>query len=416
MDAILRNPRRFSYVQTSRQRSGRRRILGLAQSRFQDGPAAPGPRQGLQPDGGPDPGLLPGRQHGPVLGRAPRALAAPPRPRARSHPAHEQPVPEGGGRRQLQLRRRRLLRPPARRDGVRGAGPLQHREPEPRPGRPAHPDPGAERDAVLLSADARGPRPGPGLHRAGRRARQREEGPPHRRLVAEPVRGRPERGGPRPAPRRPALHRGRRAAQGLPGPGPRRGRLPAPRLHPRAEVRRQPAQQQLLEHRAAEAGRDPRSGPGPDRRPERREPRAVPAIQGAPHQRRLPHRRRPVPRSPGAGGEAHLVPSLGRRPVRAPHRERERGQPRPGARPRAPQGAGHAAGPGRLAVAGGPPARDREPGAEPGRRGRRPPGGGRRPAHARQLRPARIWPTPATSAWTVSPPSTRSPSPWPSAS
>ena len=192
--------------------------------------------------------------------------------------------------------------------------------------------------------------------------------------------------------------------------------LPAPRVHPRAEVRRQPAQQQLLEHRAAEAGRHPRSGPGPDRRPERRESRAVPAIQGAPHQRRLPYRRRPVPRSPGAGGEAHLVPSLGRRPVRAPHRERERGEPRPGARPRAPQGAGDAAGPGRIALAGGAPARDREPGAEPGRRGRRPPGRGRRPAHARQLRPARTWPTPATSAWTGSPPSTRSPSPWPSAS
>ncbi len=79
-------------------------------------------------------------------------------------------------------------------------------------------------------------------------------------------------------------------------------------------------QQQLAEHRAAEAGRDDRAGAGPDRRAQPREPRPLPAVQAAPHQRRVLHEGRAAAGQPGEGHQADAVPDVGRRALRAADR------------------------------------------------------------------------------------------------
>ena len=140
--------------------------------------------------------------------------------------------PQGGRRGQLELGRTRLLRPASRGLRASGAGPRQSQQRRCRPGGASHPGPRGERHSVLLPRDARSPRAGPDLHRAGRRGREREEGPPEPRAVAERLRRGP--GGSRPgaAPGRAALHRRRRDVRGRSSPS-TRGRWPGDRSRSR---------------------------------------------------------------------------------------------------------------------------------------------------------------------------------------
>ena len=103
-------------------------------------------------------------------------------------------------------------------------------------------------------------------------------------------------------------------------------------VHDGGEVGRFPAQQQLVDGRAAQAGRQLRAGPAADRRAQRAEPRALPEFQGDPDQRRLPHRpSRPLQEDLISGHSLDAVPAVGRRAVRAAHRRRQHRQPRAGA-------------------------------------------------------------------------------------
>ena len=77
-----------------------------------------------------------------------------------------------------------------------------------------------------------------------------------------------------------------------------------------------------------QAGRQLAARAAADRRAQRAQPRAVPAVEAAPDQRRLPHRRSSRCRTPGPRRASDAVPDVGRRAVRAPHRLRERRQSR----------------------------------------------------------------------------------------
>ena len=112
------------------------------------------------------------------------------------------------------------------------------------------------------------------------------------------------------------------------------------RLPAGTEVGRTPARQQLAEHRTAQARRHPPAGAGADRRAQRREPRSLPAVQRAADQRALPYDRRTAAGQPGRRREGDALSDVGRRAVRAPHRLRQRREPRAGPLARAPEGAG----------------------------------------------------------------------------
>ena len=79
--------------------------------------------------------------------------------------------PEGGRRRQHELGRPRLLRPPRETTVFEEQALFNRTQREHRPGRPADTDPRHERDPLLLPRAARRARAGPALHRRGRRDR-----------------------------------------------------------------------------------------------------------------------------------------------------------------------------------------------------------------------------------------------------
>ena len=108
------------------------------------------------------------------------------------------------------------------------------------------------------------------------------------------------------------------------------------------------------------------AGAAAGRRAQRRQPRTLSPIQGAAHQRGVPHHRRSAAGHAGARHQADAVSDVGRRAVRAAHRLRQRREPRARAIARAHEGAGDAAGARRGPLARRTPARHRE-----------------RPAHAR---------------------------------
>ena len=120
--------------------------------------------------------------------------------------------------------------------------------------------------------------------------------------------------------------------QGLLLPEPDGDAVAAARLHAAAEERRAAAQQQLPEHRAAEAGRDAsQQAQQQIDALNAAQPRALPAVQAAADQRRLPHHGRSAAGHAGARRQADALPDVGRRAVRAADRLRQRREPGAGA-------------------------------------------------------------------------------------
>ena len=133
-----------------------------------------------------------------------------------------------------------------------------------------------------------------------RRERKRRASRATRRRSSSPTRcgrtqfgGDPRVVGPRSAARRPAVHRRRRDASRILVPEPEDHAVASAGVHGGSEIRRSERHNNNWEaHRPAEARYDAGTGAGADRRAERREPDAVPAIQGSPDRCGLPHQRR----------------------------------------------------------------------------------------------------------------------------
>ena len=189
----------------------------------------------------------------------------------------------------------RLLRPPRRNAGVRGAGALRHAEPDDRLRRFGPAGPRHERDPLVLQA-AQGQAARWTAVRGRRwRDRQAAQGRPQLRALAGTLRRRQVRHRQGHPDLRQSLHHRRRPAPGLLLPGPAGPRVPAARLHAGTEVGRQPAQQQLGDDRPIETGSHTGAGPGPARRHQRRQHGSASALQGDPHQRQVLHPRDAAP-------------------------------------------------------------------------------------------------------------------------
>ena len=281
--------------------------------------------------------------------------------------------PKAGASDSCELRRARLLRPPARADGVRRAGALQPQQRRHRRGGRARPHPRRQRDAVVLPAHGRGAR-----RSAARSATRRASSATRRRSCSAPgsgsavFAGDPAGHRPGPAPGRPALHGRGRDADAVPA---RRSRTCCCGA-PLAFTAEQKSDAQRHSNNYSNIGR---LQPGATLGQAQAQVDALNAanLERFPQYKELlinaglPHHGRGAPGDRLVEGRArHAVPALGRRAVRAPHRLRERREPRPGARARAAQGDGDAARAGRGGASPRAAARGRE---HPARRWPRPP-------------------------------------------
>ena len=174
-----------------------------------------------------------------------------------------------------------------------------------------------DRQAIAPAHAARAAVAGAHLHRRRRRRRTRSPGVADIPALAAAVCLERERRRRSDADQRRTAHHRRRAAAGFRVRRSGRAAVGAARLYFRGKVRRLAPQQQLVDDRPPQARRQRQPGPTADRRAQLTKHGTLPALQGNPHERGLPHHRHTISGRSRARGPEHLAAVLGRGAVRS---------------------------------------------------------------------------------------------------